>query len=86
MTHSPVEQFANVRGEPPLDQKLALEAATTRLLREFGDQVDEETVDNLLHSAYHRVSANAKVETFLPLLAERSTRERLQTLAESAPG
>ncbi|MFI6868802.1 three-helix bundle dimerization domain-containing protein [Nocardia sp. NPDC050406] len=86
MTHSPVEAAAHVRGEPPLDQKLALDAAAARLLREFGDQVDEETVDQLLHSAYDRVASHAKVETFLPLLAERYTRERLQTRAESASG
>lgn len=85
MTHSPVDNAVHAPGEPPLDQQLALEAAASRLLREFGDRVDEETVDNLLHSAYDRVAAEAKVETFLPLLAERSTRERLQTLAD-APG
>ncbi|NNH69632.1 hypothetical protein HLB23_07085 [Nocardia uniformis] len=86
MTHSPVEQFAHVRVEPPLDQELALRSAATRLLREFGDRVGEETVDNLLRTAYSRVATRAKVETFLPLLAERATREHLQTLAEAPSG
>ncbi|MBF6177947.1 three-helix bundle dimerization domain-containing protein [Nocardia otitidiscaviarum] len=84
MTQSPVDHAAHPRGDLPLDQKLALEAAAARLLREFGDHTDEHTIDHLLYSTYNRVARQAKVETFLPLLAERFTRERLQAM--TTPG
>ncbi|WP_306360103.1 three-helix bundle dimerization domain-containing protein [Nocardia sp. CC227C] len=84
MTQIPVDHAAHARGDLPHDQKAALEAAVVRLLREFGDHIDEQTVDHLLYSTYRRVARQAKVETFLPLLAERSTRERLRVM--TAPG
>ncbi|WP_067535000.1 three-helix bundle dimerization domain-containing protein [Nocardia crassostreae] len=83
MTESPVDNARNVRGEPPLDQKLALDAAAARLEQEFSDLADRATIERLVKSAYAHFSRDAKVETFLPLLAERSARDHLKEMAET---
>ncbi|MFC9998210.1 three-helix bundle dimerization domain-containing protein [Nocardia sp. NPDC127526] len=83
MTESPVGHAQHVRGEMPLDQKLALDAAAARLEKEFADLVDRATIERLVTSAYDHFSKGAKVETFLPLLAERSARDHLKEMAEA---
>lgn len=78
MTESPVAHVRNPRGEPPLDVEVALQRAAVRLTEEFSDQVTQETVSTMVRSAYDHIASQAKVETFLPLLAERNTRDRLR--------
>ncbi|WP_378742095.1 three-helix bundle dimerization domain-containing protein [Nocardia brasiliensis] len=68
--------------DPSLDQKVALQAAATRLEREFDGLIDDDAIEQLLHSAYDHVADHATIDNFLPLLAERYTREWLHALAD----
>lgn len=61
-------------------QELALLAAANRLKGEFAGSLDVATVDQCLHSFYDRLAWRAKVLAFLPLLAERHTRQHLRAL------
>jgi hypothetical protein len=62
-------------------QQLALRTAAIRLKGEFADTTDAETIEQILHSSYERLAWRAKVLAFLPLLAERLTRQHLLALA-----
>jgi hypothetical protein len=55
---------------------------TTRLQREF-DAVPPETVGAVLRQATDELVAHARVETFIPVIAERQTRARLAELSRS---
>lgn len=67
--------------QPSLDEGLAQRAAEERLQAEFGDMFGEETIDRFLEAAYAQFAHHASVPNFVPLLAERFTRQRLQALA-----
>jgi protein-tyrosine-phosphatase len=70
--------------KPPeirLDQQLALRTAATWLVDEFGSVFGVETIERFLFSSYDQFAKDAKVITFLPLIAQRFARQRLQALA-----
>ena len=67
--------------EITLDQKLALKQAAARLSAEFSDTFNVETIERFLHSSYDEFAGRATMVNFLPLLAERFARQRLQALA-----
>lgn len=79
--HDPAPQ----QGHPPeptaLDQQVALKAAAARLLQEFEGHFGELTVGRFLASSYDELVAGATITNFVPLLAERFARQRLQALA-----
>ncbi|MEV5833192.1 three-helix bundle dimerization domain-containing protein [Nocardia sp. NPDC052112] len=76
VTHPPIH-------EPALDQQFALRSAARRLEREF-DTVRDEAIERRLYSAYDYLAGHATIDNFLPLLAERCTRELLRaTTGES---
>ncbi|MGK8507896.1 three-helix bundle dimerization domain-containing protein [Nocardia asiatica] len=77
--HDPNQQI-------PLDQELALEAAAQRLADEFDGVASAAAIEDHLHTSYDRFADHATVVNYLPLLAERYTREWLFALAGSAPG
>ena len=79
MTDSPVHHHPHP--EPSIDQKLALKTAATRLEREYANTFGVETIDRFLYSSYDQFASRATVPNFLPLLAERFTRQRLNALA-----
>jgi hypothetical protein len=68
---------------PAPDAGVALQAAATRLQKEF-EGVDRNTVDQLLHSSYDQFASAATVFTFLPLLAERAARQELKAFSTSS--
>jgi protein-tyrosine-phosphatase len=68
--------------EPSIDQKLALKTAATRLEREYASTFGVETIDRFLYSSYDQFARRATVPNFLPLLAERFARQRLDALAK----
>ena len=70
------------RPDITLDQQVALKTAASRLARDFGDMFGVETIDRFLHSSYDQFAGQASVVNFLPLLAERFARQRLQALAK----
>ncbi|MGV9817294.1 three-helix bundle dimerization domain-containing protein [Nocardia xishanensis] len=80
MTETPVP--ADRPAEPSVDQQHALRTAAARLAKEF-DGVPENAIDQFLHAAYDHMADDAAFDNFLPLLAERYTREWLRALAEA---
>lgn len=64
-----------------VDRDLAMKVAADRLDKEF-DDIGRNTIKRYLDSAYDEVAADAHVETFVPLMAERFTRERLREMSE----
>ncbi len=79
MTDSPVTH--QLRRDLSIDQQLALKTAATRLERVFDDVFGVETIERFLHSSYDQFAGRATVPNFLPLLAERFARQRLDALA-----
>jgi hypothetical protein len=61
------------------DEQRHLDAAAQRLSREFGDAFPAETVENTLQTAVSTWS-DAPVRQFVPVLAERFTRDQLRAL------
>lgn len=68
--------------EITLDQQVALKAAATRLHQEFEGSFNTETIERFLHSSYDEFAGKATVLNFLPLLAERFAKQRLQARAK----
>ncbi|MGW6730827.1 arsenate reductase ArsC [Nocardia sp. NPDC055029] len=60
----------------------ALDRAEGRLRDEFATMFEPETIHRFLHSSYDDFAARATVTLYLPLLAERFGRQRLQALAK----
>lgn len=66
-----------------LDHDLALASAVGRLAEEFTTTFNAETIGRYLESSFAELSAHATVSNFIPLLAERFARQRLQALARA---
>lgn len=81
MSESPASHAVHHHPELSIDQQLALSAAASRLQDEFGEQIGMETIEKFLHSSYDHFAARAKIPNFVPLLAERFTRQQLQALS-----
>lgn len=79
MTDSPVTH--QLRRDLSIDQQHALKTAATLLQRDFDGSFGVETIERFLHSSYDQFAGRATVPNFLPLLAERFARERLNALA-----
>jgi arsenate reductase (thioredoxin) len=65
-----------------IDQQLALRTAASNLCRTFDDIFGTETIERFLHTSYDQFATRSSVPNFLPLLAERFARQRLQALAK----
>ena len=72
---------ATPRAIVTLDQEAGLAAAATRLTSEFAGTFNAATVERFLHTSYADLADAATVVTFLPLLTEKFTRQRLRALA-----
>jgi arsenate reductase len=64
-----------------VDQDLALRTAAVRLAAEFTGLYGPETIERFLHTSYDQFATTHTVPNYLPLLAERFARQRLQALA-----
>jgi protein-tyrosine-phosphatase len=64
------------------DQQLALRTAARDLGQEFTGVFGAETIERFLLSSYEQFAARSSVGNFLPLIAERFARQRLQALAK----
>jgi protein-tyrosine-phosphatase len=64
-----------------VDQQLALKSAAVRLAEQFEDVFGTETVERFLTSSYDQFATRATAVNFLPVMAERFARQRLQALA-----
>jgi arsenate reductase len=88
---SPVHGTPRMSGHPEtgrldrqpvsLDQQVGLRSAATRLAVEFDGTYGAETVERFLVTSYDELADRATIVNFLPLLAERFARQRLQALA-----
>ncbi|TDC48377.1 low molecular weight phosphatase family protein [Jiangella ureilytica] len=67
-------------GVPGIDRDLALRLAGERLGKEFTG-IGRETIDQFLETSYEHFAAGARIPTFVPLMAERFSRQRLRALA-----
>ena len=65
----------------PTEQRQVLKLAASRLAEEFEGSFNSETIELFLNTSYDQFASGAKVTTFLPLMAERFARQRLQALA-----
>jgi protein-tyrosine-phosphatase len=65
-----------------VEQRQALHTAAERLRREFEGTFGSETIERFLITSYSQFAANARIVTYLPLLAERFARQRLRALAK----
>ena len=66
-----------------IDQRVVLRTAASRLTDEFAGTFNTETIERFLTSSYEEFAGRATVLNFLPLLAERFARQRLQALARA---
>jgi arsenate reductase (thioredoxin) len=64
------------------DVRRALEHVVAQLQSEFANSFDTETVRRLVDGSYEKLTANATVPDYLPLLAERFARQQLQARAK----
>lgn len=72
--------FRGRRGVP-LGQAAALRAAGDALHQQFSTVFSRDTVEEFLDASYRELAAQAATTSWLPLLAERFARMRLQALA-----
>jgi arsenate reductase len=69
------------QNEISLDQQVALRGAAQRLAEHFSGTFNKETIERFLVSSYDEFADRATLTNFLPLLAERFAKQRLQALA-----
>ncbi len=69
------------RQDITIDQELALKTAAANLAEDYSGTFGRETIERFLHSSYDRFATRASVVNYLPLLAERFARQRLDALA-----
>ena len=81
MTDSPAQYAHHYHPDLSIDQQLAMRTAATRLQRDFAEFFGAETIERFLHTSYDQFASRATVPNFLPLLAERFARQRLNALA-----
>lgn len=74
------------RTEPTVEQQLMIMQSATRLHDEFDGIFNVETIERYMNDSVDRLGASAKVTTWLPLLVERFTRDRLRALARLEVG
>ena len=66
----------------PRQSRYALASAAKNLAAEFSGTFSVETIEQFLIGSYDQFAANARIPTYLPLMAERFARQRLKALAK----
>jgi len=66
-----------------VEDRQALAPIVDRLFADFAGTFNEQTIERLLVDSHERLRASARYNAFLPLLAERFTRERLTATAKN---
>jgi arsenate reductase len=64
-----------------VEQQLALKSAAVRLAEQFDGVLGTDTIERFLTSSYDQFANRATAMNFLPIMAERFARQRLQALA-----
>ena len=68
--------------EPATERQHVVRSASAILGREFEGVFSPETIEAFLAASYDQFAAGARVTSFVPLMAERFTRQRLRALAK----
>lgn len=63
------------------EQRLQVKTAARRLGQEFAGTFSKETIERYITDSQSRLEGKARVATWLPVLVERFTRDRLRALA-----
>jgi protein-tyrosine-phosphatase len=63
------------------EQLLLVRGSALRLQREFDGTFNAETIERYIRDSQHRLTSQATVSVWLPVLIERVTRDRLKALA-----
>lgn len=71
-----------LRHDLSIDQHLAMQSAAVQLEKEFDGVFGVDTIEAFLRASYDQFAGHASIPNFLPLLAERFTRQRLRALAK----
>ncbi|MGH4000052.1 MAG: three-helix bundle dimerization domain-containing protein, partial [Pseudonocardiaceae bacterium] len=66
-----------------LDQQLALQTSVDRLHEEFAGHYNAATIERMLRSSFDELLKSSTVTTFVPLLSERFSRDRLHALTRA---
>jgi arsenate reductase (thioredoxin) len=74
-------EAATHRDDLSVDHQLALHTAAVRLGDEFAGIFGAETIERFLHTSYDQFANRSTIPNYLPLLAERFSRQRLSALA-----
>jgi len=70
----------------PPDTALSLRTAAAALAHEFGDVLAGGTIESFLVSSYEQLAAGARINAYLPLMAEKFARQRLRALIKVEQG
>lgn len=81
----PVEAPARRATSDDSDAPGLVNEITNRLLAKFGYQLPAAVVEEGVRSAFGRLSTNARITTFLPVLTERAAEAGLLALLENQP-
>lgn len=65
-----------------LETRQALASAARNLAKEFAGTFGAETIELFLTTSYDQFASRARIQTYLPLMAERFARQRLRALAK----
>ncbi len=71
---------------PDPDIRAALRSSARTLADEFDGTFGQDTIEKFLSSSYHQLATQATITNFLPLMAERFARQRLNALAKVEGG
>jgi len=63
------------------EHNVSFRRAVAQLSLEFGSTFSIESIERFLTTSYDELADRSSITSFVPLLAERSTRQRLRTLA-----
>ena len=74
--------YENPAATVTIDQASSLAPVVERLAREFDGAFSVETIERFVRTSYSQLATSAKVPTFLPVLSERFTRQRLRALSK----
>ena len=77
-----MSEFDSAEPDLGLEQRMALRNAASRLQKQCDGVFSTETIERFLYSSYNEFASRSTVLTWLPLLAEKFARQRLQALAK----
>lgn len=72
--------------ELPVEMQLRIRQAAEHLKRQFAGVLNAETIERFMYDSLDQLMENARIPTWLPLLAERFAKDRLRALVRLQAG